>query len=43
MTEPKTHSMFPVEVLEYQQTGKTYDGIIELLRNEAFKEHEAYS
>jgi len=43
MPEPKTHSMFPVEVLEYQQTGKTYDGIIELLRNEAFKEHEAYS
>ena len=35
--------MFPVEVIEYQETGKTYDHIINLLRKETFKEHNAFS
>ena len=38
-----TYSYFPVEVVEYQESEKDYSSIIDLLRNETFKEHSAFS
>ena len=43
MNEPIVHKFFPVEVVEYQQQSTSYDDVIELLRNETFKEHAAFS
>tara|TARA_Y100000389_G_C17471282_1_gene531373 strand:+ start:12604 stop:13218 length:615 start_codon:yes stop_codon:yes gene_type:complete len=43
MKEPKKYSMFPVEVLEYQNPVETYNDVIESLRTETFRSHEAFS